>query len=265
MSLDGELALAAALAAASPFARLRPSSSRCVAVVGRSWGAVVAAHEGSGVVLPATGSAAAADAAELFLERCAAAAPSPVLGVASVPFRVGNRFHAVERAVLAAEVWDSPHDEVGPAHRCVCTLFRGRLYALELKVEVLGGDDDGMERVTVLAAHDLTGRRSGVANFRVAFCSKVPKRKRDARARQVGEELIELIARPAGSLVFACAVPGGGRGADAAAAEGDAVAWDHQLEGAVGLSDLAFVGENFAEKDADLELDEAAWFASLHE
>jgi len=134
-----------------------------------------------------------AEGADAFLERCAAASPSPILGHAPVPLRVGNRFLWTERPVLAAEVSDS---EAAPIHRCACTLFRGRLYALELELHV-----DEETRVTVLAAHDFTGRRSSVANFRLAFLAKTPKRKREARATAVGEEVRRLVERRPGSVV----------------------------------------------------------------
>jgi len=53
----------------------------------------------------------------------------------------------------------------------------------------------------VLAAHDFTGRRSSVANFRLAFLTKTPKRKR-ARATEVGEEVRRLDERRPSSVVF---------------------------------------------------------------
>ena len=56
--------------------------------------------------------------------------------------------------------------------------------------------------MTVLAAHDFTGRRSSVANFRLAFLAKTPKRKREARATAVGEEVRRLVERRPGSVVF---------------------------------------------------------------
>ena len=170
---------------------VRPTRPRFVAVVGRTNGVGVTAVSAVGGDLCSfevrVDEEGATERGDEFLRRCAAVQPSPVLGVVSAPLRFGNKFESTECAVLAAEIWDEATDE-GPSQWCACTVRFGKVYALELEV-----DASSKPKITaVLAAHNITGRRSALANFNVAFLSKWPKRRRPGVAIEIASTVFEL-------------------------------------------------------------------------